>query len=364
MNKRVTTPALFAAIVLSLAMSAWAAGSPGREMRPMTKRLSRTPCPFGVLAFLNWNHPWNNFKYPDRASLEQAVALMKRAGIAMVRMDFLWEDIEPEQGDFKFDKYDTIVEVLHRNNIEVLGLLNYSTAWASSDGTWNNPPRDNSLFVTYARAVISRYKDRVRYWEVWNEPDSPTYWENQDGLVRYCGVLKDVYLEAKKIDPGLTVLNGGLASGLSSVNRLYDNGARGYFDALNIHIFETPLDPLALKRAQAYIERARTIMIRHGDKEKKIWITEIGCPGVPEASAAGNWWMGQNPDEKQQAAWVEQVFSRLVKEEAVERVFWAFFRDCKEHWHNGVDYFGLVRWDFSAKPSFDSFRKCRKKWMP
>ena len=34
----------------------------------------------------------------------------------------------------------------------------------------------------------------------------------------------------------VVVLNGGLAQGLASVNKLYDNGAQGSFDILNIHI--------------------------------------------------------------------------------------------------------------------------------
>ena len=316
--------------------------------------------PFGVLEFLHWNHPWNSFKYSDQESLNKVVALMKKAGVGFVRMDFLWEDIEPVKGEFKFEKYDSIVDSLSKNNIKILGLLNYSVPWASPTGKWNNPSADNQLFIEYARKVIRRYKDRVKYWEVWNEPDSAIYWVQQDGLQSYCHLLKEVYLLAKTEDPGCKILNGGFANGILSVNRLYDNGAKDYFDILNIHIFESPLNPQAIKAVKAYVWLAYKVMKRNGDSDKKIWVTEIGCPGVKSGLKVKNWWLGRNPNERQQKDWLKQVFSQLFKCESVERVFWAFFRDCNEHWKNGIDYFGLVRWDYSKKPAFFAYQECAK----
>jgi len=318
--------------------------------------------PFGVLEFLNWNHGWNNYKYATAEDLEKAVALMKEAGVSWVRTDFLWEEIEPEAGRFEFAKYDHIMGLLHKNGFNVLGVLGYSATWAVAGKKWNSPPDDISLFVNFAKVVISRYKDRVKYWEIWNEPDSPTYWEPQDGLKTYCGLLKEVYLAAKKEAPDCKVLNGGLASGLSSVNKLYDNGCGAYFDILNIHIFDSPLNRNALHAVAAYPKLAYKVMARNGDGHKKIWVTETGCPGVKSGLKAANWWMGKNPGERQQAEWVKKVYAGLLKDKNVEAVFWAFFRDTKEHWNNGTDYFGLVRWDFSKKPSFKAYQKAVSAW--
>lgn len=316
--------------------------------------------PFGVLEFLNWNHPWNNYKYPDKKTINKVVELMRAAGVGIVRMDFLWEEIEPRQGEFEFAKYDYIVDTLIKNKIAILGLLNYGVSWAAGCASWNSPPSDNSLFVRYAVTVASRYKDKIKYWEIWNEPDSSTYWADQDGLKSYVGLLKDVYPALKKAVPDCKILNGGLAMGLSSVNRLYENGAKEYFDILNIHIFDSTLISGSVKRVTAYPKLAYKVMARNGDGHKKIWITEIGCPGIKKDTAVGAWWMGDNPTEEEQAGWLEEVFRELARDKAVERIFWAFFRDCKAHWNNGVDYFGLLRWDFSKKPAFFSFRKSVK----
>jgi hypothetical protein len=323
-----------------------------------------TDNPFGILAFLYWNHPWNNYLYPDEETLERAVKLLKEANVGIVRMDFLWQDIEPRQGNWDFAKYDYIVDLLDKNNIKILGVLNYYTDWASPIQQWNYPLlEDSSMFVNYCLKVVSRYKDRVKYWEVWNEPDSYTYWAIQDGLKSYCLLLKDVYTALKKIAPDSQILNGGLANGLASVNRLYDNGAQDYFDILNVHIFETPLDEIAIKRVTAYVKAVHKVMSRRGDGHKKIWVTEIGCPGVKNGLEVKNWWQGKNPSEEKQASWVKEVFTQLTAQPTVEKVFWAFFQDTKKHWDNGVDYFGLVRCDFSKKSSFAAYQRCYKNWV-
>ncbi len=117
-----------------------------------------------------------------------------------------------------------------------------------------------------------------------------------------------------------------------------------------------------MKKVLTYPKLAYKIMKRNGDGHKKIWITEIGCPGVGPNIKTKNWWMGDNPTEKQQADFVKGVYTELINAAAVEKVFWAFFRDTKGHWGTGVDYFGLVRWDYSKKPAFSTYKNCYKAW--
>jgi hypothetical protein len=66
--------------------------------------------------------------------------------------------------------------------------------------------------------------------------------------------------------------------GLSSVNKLYDNGAKDSFDIMNIHDFQTPEDPIAVKRLSGLVNGTYKVMCRNGDGNKKIWVTETGCP--------------------------------------------------------------------------------------
>jgi hypothetical protein len=316
--------------------------------------------PFGILAFLGWNHSWNNYKYSE-SDLKKAIALMKDCGISFVRLDFLWNDIEIKQGQFGFSKYDDIVSLLTNSEIEILGLLSYSADWAGPG--WNSPPYKNKTFVNYASKVIERYKDKVKHWEIWNEPDDEQYWKPQDGMVRYVALLKDVYQAAKRIDPNCKILNGGLSKNITtSLNKIYKNDGGKYFDILAIHPFVNPLNQVDVARVQGLYRACKRIMQKNGD-DKKIWFTELGCPGVKAPSKSNSWWLGISPTEKQQAQWVEKIYTELLIEMPdCDKIFWAFFRDCKNYWNNGIDSFGILRWNFSKKPAFNAYRDSVRLW--
>jgi beta-glucosidase/6-phospho-beta-glucosidase/beta-galactosidase len=153
--------------------------------------------PFGILAFLSWNHSWNNFKYSEK-DLKKSIELLVELGVSFVRLDFFWQDIEPQKGEFNFSKYDYIVKLLYENNINILAILDYCADWAGK--SWNGPPDNLDDFVSFAKKVVQRYKDKIKYWEIWNEPDSKVYWQPQDEMKTYLKLLKKTYKAIKKID--------------------------------------------------------------------------------------------------------------------------------------------------------------------
>jgi hypothetical protein len=308
--------------------------------------------PFGVLDFVAWDHDWNRHYYAGD-KVERAGALMKEAGVGFVRMDFLWLDIEPRKGRFDFKKYDRIVDILSKNGIKILGILEYNPSWVTP---WNKAP-DHAGYVNYAAKVVEHFKERVKYWEIWNEPDIATYWIPQDDLKTYSVLLKEVYPALKNADPTCAVVLGGFSRDFPfQLKRVYQNGAGHAFDIVNIHPFVSPLLPNAMEVLKGYYRSVYKVMEKYDDAQKPIWFTELGCPGSDDRAAKG-WWGGKSPTEKEQAAWVEKVYGEPLRWKGVEKVFWAFFRDTPDHFKSGVDHFGLLREDFSKKASFESYKK-------
>jgi polysaccharide biosynthesis protein PslG len=330
---------------------------------PLSASQEKRPAesPFGVLDFLPWDHDWNRHHYPQ-AKVEQSAALMKEAGIGWARMDFLWNDLEPQKGRFEFARYDAIVGALAKNGVAILGILCYTAAW--SNPKWNAAP-DRAAFVAYARETVRHFKDRVRHWEVWNEPDVATYWEPQDQMKSYSALLKEVAAAARKEDPGCRVLLGGLAEPAGpALDRIYREAGKDAFDVVSIHPFIDPLRPDAIGALKEVLEKVRKTMEAHGDGAKDLWLTEIGCPGMKNPAAAAAWWLGRNTTEEEQARWVKAVLGEPLRWPGVKKVFWAFFRDTPRHFHNGVDSFGLLREDFSKKPAFDAYREAAAAKKP
>ncbi len=309
--------------------------------------------PFGILDFLAWNHPWNQNHYtPEK--IERAASLMQEAGVGFVRVDFLWDDIERVPGRFDFSKYDDLVDRLMKHNIKILALLLYSPTWEGQP--WNRAP-DPRLYSRYARQVVRRYKDRIRHWEIWNEPDHAMYWEPQDGMLAYSELLKTVYPVLKDEDLSCIVHLAGTSKGLPAcLKQVYQQGAQEMFDIVNIHPYTNPLMLNAIDGMRILYDNVRAIMREAGDENKPIWFTEVGCPGIDHSKDIAPWWFGKNPSEAEQAAWVKRIYEDVIPW-GVEKIFWAFFRDVQEHWKSGVDYFGLIRNDFSKKPAFNAFQQ-------
>jgi len=316
-----------------------------------------TTSPFGVLDFLPWDHEWNEFHYQGKKALK-AIRSMREAGVGIVRVDFLWDDIEHERSHLNFSKYDRLLDWLGRFGIRVLGLLCYSAGWAALH--WNDPPPDD-LFLWYVSKVVRRYRDRVKYWEVWNEPNEKIYWSGE--LERYVTLLQKTYTTLKKEDPGSKVLIGGLSQNAGAkLEEAYRCGASGFFDIVNLHPFSSPLqDGIVLTRSM--YDDARRAMLAQNEGHKEIWFTEIGCPGLRPGEVRDPWWMGDSPSEEAQARWVETVYREALQWPGVEKIFWAFFRDTPNHFKNGIDRFGLLRNDFSKKPSFYAYQKISRAWQ-
>ena len=69
------------------------------------------------------------------------------------------------------------------------------------------PPRNYQEWAEYVATVVSRYKDDIHYWEVWNEPDLAEFWNGTPA--QYAALLALTYATIKQIDPTATVVVGG-----------------------------------------------------------------------------------------------------------------------------------------------------------
>jgi hypothetical protein len=314
---------------------------------------------FGLLAFIHWNHDWNEFHF-DAPTLKKSIDQLYDLGISFVRMDILWQDVHAGDHLYNFQHYDPIIEALEKKGIHLLALCNYGKTYAENGKEiWNRPPESDEEFAAYVAATVNRYKSWVKHWEIWNEPNHPEYWSGpKDGLMRYSSLLKASYKAAKAADPACTVLNGGLTAGIADdVENLYRAAGKDSFDVLNIHPFINPKKPNAVQIFDSLLADIENTMRRHGDDQKKIWITEMGCPGVPKGSLKRTWFEGDAQTEEEQAEWLEGIYALAKKYPRIEKVFWAFYRDTDGMFKDATDHLGIVRNDLSPKPAYHALKR-------
>ena len=82
-----------------------------------------------------------------------------------------------------WDKYDRIVIWRSSYDLEIIARLDNPPAWSraigNAEGWTMAPPDDLEDYGDFVYAVVSRYRGRIRYYQIWNEPNIYPEWGDQ-----------------------------------------------------------------------------------------------------------------------------------------------------------------------------------------
>jgi len=285
-------------------------------------------------AQLDPESPWGMgvylYRYPDNAAgyelMDKAAAMAQAAGVKWSREEFSWNRIETQAGKYDFRYYDKVVETAGKHGISVYGLLAY---WSR----WTKPYTEQGVddFCKWARAVVRRYKDKIKHWEIYNEPNI-FFWSGPREL--YPTLVKKCYAAIKEEDPEAQVL----AISTAGIDRRFIQlclDADSPFDILTIHPYRSLLSERAFM--EELVSTAKLV------NNRPIWITEMG-------------WSTQigSTDERTQAQLLARSYLSAVASGACQNVSWYNFRcDGNDPFYNEHN-FGVLRTDLSPKPGYRS----------
>jgi hypothetical protein len=124
------------------------------------------------------------------------------------------------------------------------------------------------------RALMQRFKGRIRYIEVCNEP-------NFSGSVdEYYRIHKQAYDIIKSIDPTVQVMGPATVNiDLGWLRRLYELGFKNVSDIVSVHDYEGH-ESITPEHWRWKLGEVRKIMAANGDAGKPLWQTERAIAGV------------------------------------------------------------------------------------
>jgi len=218
---------------------------------------------------------------------------VSKLGVKWVRRGFHWEAIEKEKGVYDFSKFDVFVKDCKDRGLGIIGCMAFSNKLYGH--VKDEPGRAG--YAAYAAALAVRYKDENIMWEIWNEPNTMTFWgkhgkkgNSEPYAIEYTNLVKAVVPAMKAANPNCIVLAGSVSNMWTESYKwmgfCFKHGMlKQNWDAWSVH-------PYGLRSPEDYIEAyaiTRKLMTDAGGTTTRPWInSERGFPiGKAEGFAGG-----------------------------------------------------------------------------
>ena len=295
------------------------------------------------------------------ADQDRTAVALRDIGSRWVRLNVEWRSTETSQGHYDsalLAYYDDAVDVARAAGQKVLMLVSQSPSWASGSTNKEAPPKDPATYASFVHFLASRWAGKVDAWEVWNEPNISRFWPTGPSPAAYTALLKAAYPAIKSGDPSAKVVFGGPSTNdYNFIEGAYAAGAKGYFDVMATHPY-TCGSPESVSYSNGRISKSsylgyreiRETMLGQGD-DKPIWLTEFGWSTTTESCGVS---------DATQAGYLTKAFQLAAEDPYVQVALYYNLRN--NYWNHDADTvearYGLMRTDFSRKPSYDAFKAC------
>ena len=189
--------------------------------------------------------------------------------------DTTWARLEPLPGQWQFGVLDRFVAARQPGQ-EVILTLGQSPSWASSDPARPTfygagataPPTNLADWTHYIQTVARRYTGRIKYYEVWNEPNDPNFYSGT--VARLAELTQAASAALKAVDPDAKLITAPAYSP-GYLDQYLATGAAQYADIIGYHAYATPPEEAARQLANV-----RLVLARRQLTAKPLWDTEGG----------------------------------------------------------------------------------------
>lgn len=218
----------------------------------------------------------------DYASFDNYKQYLAELGVKSARLQSGWAKCEPEKGKYEFTWLDNCVYGLDELGIKPWICLCYGNPLYGADKVLGSKifTDDTAInaWLKYVKATVTRYKNVVNEWEIWNEPNLGA---NIEFAQSYADLLMRTTEVIKKIQPEAIIIGISLAGTTNSFTKdvfeiLKSNNKADIMDYMTYHPYVHNPDA-AVEEIKALKELAQSY-----DPTIKLFQGEVGCPSILE----------------------------------------------------------------------------------
>jgi hypothetical protein len=236
-----------------------------------------------------------------------------------------WASANPAAGQYNFAPLNSYIAANMSRRAQIIYTFGKTPPWASTTPDGGPHGRDPcappviSAWDQYVTATVTNIAGRIKYWELWNEPDQAGF---------YCGDLatmatmaQHAYRIIKSIDPSAMVLSPAATgrTGAAWLNSFIKAGGLHTFDIVAFHGYEG----VQAEHITAAVDAYRSVLSRHNLSAMPLWDTE------------GSWGDNSIGDDAHRAAFLSKFFV-LQWSKGVDRVLWYAY-DGDPKWGRLID---------------------------
>jgi len=210
-----------------------------------------------------------------------------------------WANLEPRPGQFNFRRMDIYVAAARAHSASSMYVFGVPPAWASARPAEPAPyglgsaaePANMADWDRYVTAVVQRYKGRIAFYELWNEPNFADIPGDLVGLgdLFYTGSVAKMVEMAQRAraiidreDPAARLLTPGVTAQTKRLELFLASGGGAYVSGVAFHYYVANDREFLLQQ-----QRIRAILARRKLGGMPIYNTETGFPATGEQAAAG-----------------------------------------------------------------------------
>ncbi|MBD0777813.1 glycoside hydrolase [Maribacter sp. ANRC-HE7] len=255
-------------------------------------------------------------------------------GVKRARLQSGWAKCETKKGVYNFEWLDVPVYGLVEQDIEPWISLSYGNPIYGSEITLGSKiftdPKTMDAWLKYVEATVKRYKNVVKEWEVWNEPNG-----RNGSSEAYAELLIKTSEVIKKVQPDAKILGFSLSRiPLKWTEEVFEilkrNNKLELVDYLTYHPYNKNPDD-----SYESVEKLETLVHSYNPKIK-LFQGENGSPSQLEYTHALAFYPWT---EISQAKW----FMRRMAGDRVRNIPCSIFTIVDLHYPNMLQSFGLLR---------------------
>lgn len=198
-----------------------------------------------------------------------------------------WRNVNPSPGVFDFSRLDYRLDMAKAMGCEVMLTLGQAPDWAaSSQGASRlgnpNPPYRIEDWNAYVQTVASRYRDRIDYFEIWNEPDLKAgYTGSLQSLLQMAesahGIIKATAPSAKVMTPAFSMPFFRKFAPSCGLKDWVEAGGLRFCDAISVHAYSG--DGFQPEGVLDWLDVVHDLLKQHGASHIPVHDTESGGRG-------------------------------------------------------------------------------------